>query len=213
MPQPCVLQTQTGVHKCARWLGAGTWGLGSRLDEGTAVSCEETGMRNSTTGNARGGSPDGHRNAAPLLSETRRAGLPLQPLFSCSGSCPHRHQGGLLLKPGHVPLLSPPPLSSNPAWVTHLPRLLPDKLTHSNHYPSTLLPGWLICPNCCLGSFLPDRLMCSGNLKSRLHGINTCRGGAETTAEPQGLWNNRRRAEISPYRCMNHGVTLPLTAS
>ena len=46
---------------------------------------EGMGVRSSTNGNACGGNPDCYRREVPSLSDTQRAGPPLQPLSSHAG--------------------------------------------------------------------------------------------------------------------------------
>ena len=52
VPQPYVPWTGTCVHRCARGLGAGAWGLENRPGARTTVGCREMGRRKSTAGNA-----------------------------------------------------------------------------------------------------------------------------------------------------------------
>ena len=67
-----------------------------------------------------------------------------------------------------------------PVWVT-LVLLTTWWVCAFQPYPRTIPPGR---PSHRLGLFLPDGLVCSGNLWSRLIGKNTHRGRAATTAEP-----------------------------
>ena len=166
---PSLRQMSAGAHRgCV--LEHGIW----RADQGRGLRLavrrqpEGTGVRSSTIRNAHGGSQDHHRSNVPVLSDAQWVGPPLQPFSSSASPCLHEHLGGLPPEPAHVALqLSslPPHL---PAWATCSPRSLPDGLACSNCYPSVLPPGWPAHPNCCLGSFLPDGLVYSSNLWSRL---------------------------------------------
>ena len=54
--QPCMPWTGTCIHRCARGLGAGAWGLENRAGART-VGCREMGRRKFTAGNAYRGRP------------------------------------------------------------------------------------------------------------------------------------------------------------
>ena len=108
------------------------------------------GVRSSATGNARGGSPDGHRSEVPLLSDVQRGGRPLQLLSSHAGPCLHGQPGRAPTVVGShatgIASSAPPPLphrslsQHHPAWAVHSPRLPPDGLVHyqslSQHLPA-----------------------------------------------------------------------------
>ena len=160
-------QTETGVHQCAQGLGAGTWGLESRPGEGLLLAVrrwpEGTGVRGSTTRTSCGGSLDCYRSKAPLLSDMQRA-VPTAASLLTHWPLPLQ---ALRRAPARVGSHGPAVSSSiilPQAWVTHLPRSLPDVFAFSNRYASTLLPGWPTHPHHHLGFFLPDGLVFSSNL-------------------------------------------------
>ena len=144
------------VHPSLRWVSARAhWGwvleLGVQaVNPGRGLLLavrrrpEGTGGRSSISRSAHGGSPDHTEVKNNCWMMCRGAGPPLQPLSSCTSPCLHGHWGGA---PTRASSWSPAITSST---TPHLP------------------PGWPACPNHNLGSFLPGRLMYSGNLWSRL---------------------------------------------
>ena len=71
VPQPYILQLETEVYSCARWLDVGMWCLESQPREGMQLTikrqAEGMGVRSCKTGNAFGGSLDCHRIKVPVL--------------------------------------------------------------------------------------------------------------------------------------------------
>ena len=214
---PC--QTCTPV---TQGLGAGMCSLQSRPREGTALVCGETTweneskvLHNQECSWRKHGPPQKGSTMAEWLAKgvaTIAASLltpwPLPP--PALGRDPTRASSHNPVIASSISALS----TTKPGWHAH-----PDHQLHSNPHHSTLLPEQTARPICHLGFFLPDGLVCSGNLWSRLfcfrgvwgvHTTHTSQRWGWNHSWAQGPWNLRKKSlNVSSQR----GVTPLLLAS
>ena len=148
---------------------------------------EGTGVRSSATWNACVGNPDCHRSEVPLLSDAQGVGPPLQPLPThrllppqALGRAPAGACSLVPVAAGSPAQPIPTRAPMTPAAATSSSEDCPHHSGHS-HNPATITS---MSPPCRGG--IVCSVAASGTDPC---GWPTFRGGAETTAEPQGLCN------------------------
>lgn len=158
MPQPRVPQPLPRVHQCRSGLDAGPWGWEHKPREGTTVGCEETAWG--------GGDDELHKckclwkkpgppqKQSAITEWCAKARAATEASFFRHRLLPSRTLGRA--PPGAVSC-APAITNPIPVWVT----LVCSPPNGFQPYPRTIPPGR---PNRSLRLFLPDRLVCSGNL-------------------------------------------------
>ena len=129
-------------------------------------------MRKSTTGNARGGNPNCHRSKVPLLSDVQRVGATTTaPSLPMLWALPPQALGRALTRVG--------------AFATPVAAAY-SSMSHPYHGGISCTPGLCLL---CTTLLTKVDLCAPGQPRADPCGWLTCRGGAETTAEPVELCN------------------------
>ena len=178
VPQPYILQLETEVYSCARWLDVGMWCLESQPREGMQLTikrqAEGMGVRSCKTGNAFGGSLDCHRIKVPVLIYISPS---LSPYL-------HRLQEQVLLV---YPLQSPP--LHPPTTLAYTLILITALWAHIFQPLPKHIATWMICLPRSLTQFFPALQACIHLqlLEQTLVGGTYAEVGLKRQLSPKGL--------------------------